>query len=155
MLVAIMAVLLTAPLLPALRELRDKADAAPLHVIQQNAGEVRHFADSFRAYLKGLEQDLQQSTASGLTAIGTLPDGTAYMVLTSSDVHFPSDNDVCPVLLAACDDLPVPSGITFSKDILCAWRLFRRRKQPLPRHFERKKSASWIVQSRDALAARG
>ncbi len=116
-LIAITGALLTLPLLPALKELKEKADAAPLNVIQQNAGEVRHFADSFRAYLKGLEPDLERSSLSGITGIGTFPDGTAYMVLTQADTLFPTQDNACPVVLAACDDLVAPAGITFPKDI--------------------------------------
>lgn len=109
--------MLMLPLLPALRELKEKSDAMPLNVIQQNAGEVRHFADSFRAYLKGLDPDLQRCALSGLTATGTLPDGTDYMVLGRAGTPFPMNDGICPLLLAAHEDLMVPAEVTFSKDI--------------------------------------
>jgi hypothetical protein len=117
LLVAIVGTLLTLPLLPALWELRYKSDATPLNVVQQNAGEVRHFADGFRLYLKGLDADLQRAASSGTPATGTLPDGTNYMALGSADGEFPISNGVCATLLAANGDLQVPSGATFSRDI--------------------------------------
>src|SRR5579863_2588002 len=116
-LVAIVGTMLTLPLLPALWELRHKSDATPLNVVQQNAGEVRHFADGFRLYLKGLDADLQRAASSGTPATGTLPDGTNYMAMGSTDGEFPISNGVCATLLAASGDLQVPSGATFSKDI--------------------------------------
>ncbi len=117
LLLAIVGTMLALPLLPALRELREKSDATPLNVVQQNAGEVRHFADGFRLYLKGLDEDLQRAASSGMVATGSLPDGTNYMVLGRADGDFPIDNGVCPTLLASNGDLTVPSGATFSKDI--------------------------------------
>jgi predicted acyltransferase (DUF342 family) len=120
LLIAIVGAMLTLPLIPALRELKEKSDATPLNVIQQNAGEVRHFADGFRAYLKGLDEDFQRCAAYGLTATGSLPDGTGYMVLGCADAPFPMRDDVCSLLLAACEDLKVPPGATFSRDIYAA-----------------------------------
>ena len=56
------------PLVPALVELKRKSDALPLAVIQQHAGEIRHFANSFRTYIQILGPTLQQCVASGTTA---------------------------------------------------------------------------------------
>jgi cytoskeletal protein CcmA (bactofilin family) len=109
------------PLVPALVELHRKSDALPLNVIQQNAGEIRHFANSFRTYIKGLEPIMQRCVASGTTDTGTLPDGEEYVVLGRADeplmLALQQRDAVRPVLIAAGVDLMVPAEGTFSKDI--------------------------------------
>jgi cytoskeletal protein CcmA (bactofilin family) len=91
------------PLIPALVELRRKTDALPLKVVQQNAGEIRHFANSFRAYIKALEPSLQRCLTDGTTATGTLADGEEYVVLGRADEP----------LMRALE----PREATFSRDI--------------------------------------
>jgi cytoskeletal protein CcmA (bactofilin family) len=109
--------LLALPLVPAVLELHRKSDAVPLSVVQENAGEIRHFADSFRSYIKGLEPDLLRSASSGVASTGTLRDGTHYVVLGGPDQPVPLQGNVCPVLVASNWDLQLPSGITFLRDI--------------------------------------
>ena len=116
-LIAVVSLLFALPLVPAVLELYRKSDAMPLSVVQQNAGEIRHFADSFRIYIKGLERDLQRSLSSGQAATGTLPDGTDYVVLGGPDGAIPIQENACPVLIATNSDLKIPPGITFLKDI--------------------------------------
>jgi hypothetical protein len=109
------------PLLPALVELRRKSDALPLSVVQQNAGEIRHFANSFRDYIKGLKPIMQDCAAAGTSATGTLPDGEEYVVLGRADeplMRALAQRDAThPVLIAAGGDLTVPAHATFSRDI--------------------------------------
>src|ERR1700674_3246839 len=111
----------TLPLVPALVELRRKSDARPLNVVQQNAGEIRHFANSFRAYLKGLEPIILNCVASGNTDTGTLSDCEKYLVLGRVDdplVRTVTERDpVYSVLVVSGVDLVVPPESTFSKDI--------------------------------------
>jgi len=56
------------PLVPSLVELRSKSDALPLNVVQQNAGEIRHFADGFRSYIRALEPTMRHCSVSGSMA---------------------------------------------------------------------------------------
>ena len=109
------------PLIPALVELRRKTDALPLKVVQQNAGEIRHFANSFRAYIKALEPSLQRCMTDGTTATGTLADGEEYVVLGRADeplMRALEDRDALhPVVITAAVDLIVPGEATFSRDI--------------------------------------
>jgi hypothetical protein len=84
-LVFLVGVMFTLPLVPALVELRRKSDALPLSVVQQNAGEIRHFANSFRTYINGLEPIILNCVASGTTDTGTLSDGENYVVLGGVD----------------------------------------------------------------------
>jgi predicted acyltransferase (DUF342 family) len=109
------------PLLPAIWELQSKSDAAPLNVIQQHAGEIRYFADSFRGYLQPLEPLLRECALSGQKAAGVMPDGTQYLVLGSGSeaINLPlgEKDRLCPVLLASGGDLTVGSDSTFSHDV--------------------------------------
>jgi hypothetical protein len=120
-LVCAVSLLLMLPLLPALVELRRKSDALPLSVVQQNAGEIRHFANSFRDYIKGLEPIMQSCVAAGTSATGTLPDGEEYVVLGRLDeplVRALAQRDAShPVVIAAGADLIAPPHATFSRDI--------------------------------------
>jgi len=121
-LVLLAAALFTLPLLPALYELRRKHDAEPLSVIQQYAGDIRHFAGGFRTYIDGLRQPLQECVASGTSARGTLRDGGEYLLLGREDNSCFNSAGVmggttCPLVIAAGVDLVLPSGFTFIKEI--------------------------------------
>lgn len=109
------------PLLPAFRELWRQSDALPLSLIQQHAGEIRYFADSFRAYVKTLEPTLRECGDSGRNASGVMSDGTNYLVLGNGNEALtlplqPQDGS-CPVLIASASDLSLSKDSTFSKDI--------------------------------------
>jgi len=120
-LVCTVGLLFMLPLLPALVELRRKSDALPLSVVQQNAGEIRHFANSFRDYIKGLEPIMQGCVAAGTSATGTLPDGEEYVVLGQFDDSLIGAllrrDATHPVVIAAGADLIAPPHATFSRDI--------------------------------------
>ena len=120
-LVFVVGVMFTLPLVPALVELRRKSDALPLSVVQQNAGEIRHFANSFRTYINGLEPIILNCVASGTTDTGTLSDGENYVVLGRVDqalVRTLAERDPAhPVLVVSGVDLVVGPDSTFSKDI--------------------------------------
>jgi cytoskeletal protein CcmA (bactofilin family) len=109
------------PLVPALVELRRKSDALPLSVVQQNAGEIRHFADSFRSYIKSLEPILQRCVDTGTTDTGVLSDGEEYVVMGRVDEAqvrlLEKEDPVHPVLIVAGVDLVVPPEATLSKEI--------------------------------------
>lgn len=118
--------LFTLPLMPAITELRRKSDAQPLSVIQQHTGEIRHFADSFRGYIKELDPVLETAVRSGKTVTGVLPDKTEYLVLGAGkevlSLPLRQSDETCPVLLAAAMDLSLPPDTAFSKDIYVAGR---------------------------------
>jgi cytoskeletal protein CcmA (bactofilin family) len=122
------AVLLTLPLLPALRELRLKRDAEQLIVIQQHAGEIRHFAYSFRHYIEGLQGPLQQCIALGTSATGTLGNGDEYVLLgRNDDASLISagkmKGSTCPLMVFVGADMALPAGLTFLKEVYAAGRL--------------------------------
>src|SRR6202790_3268709 len=114
-------VMLTLPLVPAFVELRRKSDALPLKVVQQNAGEIRFFATSFRDYIKELEPVLQRCVDDATTATGTLPDGEEYVVLGWPNeplvLALQQRDATHPVVMAVGTDLIVPPEATFSRDI--------------------------------------
>jgi cytoskeletal protein CcmA (bactofilin family) len=125
-LVLFVAVMFMLPLVPALVELKRKSDALPLNVVQQNAGEIRHFAGSFRAYIQALEPILQRCVASGETASGTLPDGVEYLALDRCEdpraLPIQQPGAICPVTIAAASDIVVPPETTFVRDIYAGGR---------------------------------
>lgn len=118
---ALTTALFVLPLVPALLEFGFKSDALPLHVIQQHAGEIRYFADSFRTYLKTLEATLQECGSSGRNVSGIMPDGTAYFVLGSGNdalaLPLQEKDQLCPLLIASATDLSLSPDSTFSKDL--------------------------------------
>ncbi len=120
-LILFVSLMLMLPLVPAFVELRRKSDASPLNVVQQHAGEIRHFANSFRTYIQVLEPTLQQCVASGATASGVLSDGVEYLALGRGDdsqtLPIQQPGAVCSVTIAAGSALVVPAEITFLRDI--------------------------------------
>ncbi len=114
-------VLLTLPVIPALIELLRPSDAEPLSVIQQHAGEIRYFADSFRAYIHHLAPDLEACRASGAKATGLMPDGAEYLVFGRGEealtLPLKQQDEFCPLVIASSTDLLLPSETTFSRDI--------------------------------------
>jgi len=109
------------PLIPAVIELQQKSDAEPLSVIQQHAGEIRYFADSFRAYIHNLAPDLEACRSSGAKATGIMPDGAEYLVLGRGEealtLPLKQQDEFCPLVIASSTDLLLPSETTFSRDI--------------------------------------
>lgn len=123
-LVLLAAVLFMLPLLPALLELRLKRDAQPLNVIQQHAGEIRHFAYGFRGYIAALLEPLRECAASGTTTKGLMSDGDEYLLLgrTSEALSVFAGKEMasCHAVVAASMDVVLPDGITFTKEFYAA-----------------------------------
>lgn len=116
------------PLLPAISELRRKHDAGPLNVIQQYAGEIRHFAGGFRKCIDALRQPLSECTAQGRIARGKLGDGEEYLLLGCSDDSAFGDagatqGAICSSVVAAGVDLILPPGLTFLKEFYAGGQL--------------------------------
>jgi hypothetical protein len=134
--------LLALPLMPAIGELRKKHDAQPLSVIQQYAGEIRHFASGFRNYIEPLQQRLQECVALRMTAAGVLHQDDEYLLLgevdqTSLSRMVGREGTTCPMLVAAGVDLVLPGGLTFRR------RPVRRgRTEYLSRHSRRQTDPS-------------
>jgi hypothetical protein len=108
------------PLIPAVIELRRKSDAGALSVVQQHAGEIRHFADSFRSYVAAIEPVMEQCRISGTSAPGSMRDGTPYLVFSSgneADLLLLQQRGRCKSLIATVTDLRLPGRVAFSKDI--------------------------------------
>jgi hypothetical protein len=124
LLVIFAGILFTLPLLPALIELRLKRDAQPLDVIQQHAGEIRHFSFGFRSYITGLLEPLRECVSSGTTVQGNMPDGDQYLLLgCADDTHFVAAGETlatCQSVVAAGMDVVLPDGITFVKEVYAA-----------------------------------
>ena len=127
LLVLLAGILFVLPLLPALIELCLKRDAHPLNVIQQYAGEIRHFSYGFRIYIEALLEPLQKCVVSGTALKGAMPDGDEYLLLGHSSAALSSSigNKTlsCSSIVAAGVDMVFPDGITFTKEVYAANKL--------------------------------
>lgn len=127
LLVLLVGILFVVPLLPALIELRLKRDAYPLNVIQQYAGEIRHFSYGFRVYMEVLLEPLQKCAVSGTALKGAMPDGDEYLLLGHSSAALSSSigkkTPNCSSIVAAGVDMVFPDGITFTKEVYAANKL--------------------------------
>lgn len=125
-LVLLAGALFTLPLLPAIAELLLKRDAQPLNVIQQHAGEVRHFANGFRSYIAQLQPALQECVTAGTNVTGRLPGGEEYLLVgRPGDASFTDSGkkqSTCPRIVVVGSDVIFPPGITFAKEIYVAGR---------------------------------
>jgi predicted acyltransferase (DUF342 family) len=111
------------PLLPALIELHLKRDAQPLKVIQDHAGDIRHFSYGFRKCMTALLEPLRDCVASGTPAKGVLPNGDPYLLLGHADdtrLVSPGGKTTCHSVVATGMDVVLPNGITFDKEIYAA-----------------------------------
>lgn len=116
--------LLVFPLIPSLVELRYKSDAQPLSVIQQHAGEIRHFANGFRTYLGSIQPIFQQCVSKQTTARGVLPDGCEYLILGKFDgpsvLPIREKDATCELVIMSGTELATPAGATFAHEIYAA-----------------------------------
>jgi hypothetical protein len=114
-------ILVVIPVIPAIAELYRKTDAQPLLVIQQHGGNIRHFSEGFRAYIKDLAPLLDQCRDSKTTARGRLKDNAEYFVLGASSLPFfpdvPKENGDCAAVIIGCSTLKTPPFTSFSKEI--------------------------------------
>jgi cytoskeletal protein CcmA (bactofilin family) len=111
------------PMLPAFFELRFKRDARPLNVIQQYAGDIRHFANTFRDYVRRLDHLVHECAASGQTFAAALPNGDECILLGRGDTQqllVPwLDKSSCRFVIVSPGDSEIPGGLTFHREI-CA-----------------------------------
>ena len=120
-LIALLGMMLALPLVPALIELRQKTDAKPLSVIQEHAGEIRHFANGFRNYASSLQGMLQQCIATRSTARGIMPDACEYLLLgrqlNPRDLPVREYDATCDLVLVSGVPFKTPPDIVFTKEI--------------------------------------
>ncbi len=123
-LVFMVVAMLGIPLIPSFRELRNQTDAKPLSVIQEHAGEIRHFASGFRNYISGLRPALRQCIATGTTAHGVLADGCEYLILGKTvkfpEVKIKDREPICELVVLAGTLLKTPSNTVFVHEIYAA-----------------------------------
>lgn len=74
--------ILVMPLLPAILEWRRKTDASPLRIYRKDEGDVRHFARTFRQFVRdNMGEALQQAAADGEPRAGTVGAALRYQVV--------------------------------------------------------------------------
>ena len=115
------------PMLPAIFELRLKQDAQPLNVVQQYAGDIRHFAHRFGDYVQRLSPLLEDCAATGTNSTTKLPGGDECLLLgrnsTGSAIPAGPKALTCALVIIAAADLALPDEMTFLKEIYVAEKL--------------------------------
>jgi cytoskeletal protein CcmA (bactofilin family) len=119
-LILLAAVLFLLPMLPAILEFRRKRDAQPLNVIQQYAGDIRHFAHTFRDRVRQLDHQLRDCASSGKTFATALPNGDECVILGRGDAGRLLtpwlSKSACRHVMVASTDQALPDGLTFLKE---------------------------------------
>ena len=115
------AVLLLLPLLPAMIEYRGKTDAQPLRVVQDYAGEIRHFSHSFRDFVQGLQAPLRECALQGSTGSGSLRDGSEYILLGHGALYFfqpeELEQHLCNRVILCAGSFSTPDQMAFAKEM--------------------------------------
>lgn len=116
------AVLFLLPLAPALLEWLRPSDAAPLNVVREYDGQIRHFASSFQRFVKTqLQPFLDQAVSDGAQVEGNLPNGVSLIALPNNgklrQVGQETNTRETPQLILGAGDLMLPSSHIFSGEI--------------------------------------
>ena len=107
--------LFSLPLLPALHEWRYKKDAAPLKVVREHDGNIRHFAIRFRHFVAERFPDVAAGGAHIPAGHGQLAGGDRYRVLTQ-DSAAPS-GETCTDLLLGPASLKLGAAMFYEKEV--------------------------------------
>lgn len=104
------------PIAPAVRELYDRTDVAPVRVVQESAVDVRYFARNFRRFVdEHMGVALARCREDGATQHGQLPEGIPFVVVDHWDPKEP------PAGVIACGGtLRLPARGVFRFEIYAA-----------------------------------
>jgi cytoskeletal protein CcmA (bactofilin family) len=116
LLIAIVTAWAYLPLAPAVRELQEATDVAPVRVVQASAVDVHHFARGYRSFLEEhLAAAMARCRNLGRPQHGQLDEGIPYSVVTSWDGKTP------PVGMIVCSrSLAVPARGVFRFEMYAA-----------------------------------
>lgn len=114
--------LVVLPLVPGLLEIRNRTDVRPLRVVRAADVDVRHFARSFRDWLRGrLDRELAACAATGIPGGGLLDDGLSYELLPPGGAPKLSGTTkgpaVCRGLVAGSGALRLPPAAMFPHEV--------------------------------------
>ena len=126
LLVFLFLLLLAVPLIPAFRELIKKTDGAPLKVVQQHAGDIRFFAESFRNYIARIQKTVDECELHCSDSLIVMPDGIACLVVAQRNPAHDFGIDsrgICSKVIAAVETLELPADTTFEQDIYARRRV--------------------------------
>lgn len=120
-LAAATALLLLLPLLPSFIEYWRQTDALPLRVIQDHAGEIRHFSNSFREFVGRLQAPLKECALQGTTGSGKLPDGSEYILLGNGGIPFFNreelERGITDRVVVCARSFDAPDKMVFAKEM--------------------------------------
>ena len=113
------------PLVPTIVEVRKRSGARPLVVDRANEGEIRHFANAFKALLESNFQQptLRQCIDQRIDLQGKFSDGTPYRVIGPSADSFLTatrSSRSIPELLVFSGAMVIPAGLQFVYGIYAA-----------------------------------
>lgn len=118
---AIVALWTSLPFQPALRELLEKRDVAPVRVESESEVDVHYFARGYRSFLREkLSGAMARCRAEGRRQQGRLEDGTPYVVLDGEGEQEPPGvprEASYPNLIVSCGMLRLPPRAVFPLEL--------------------------------------
>lgn len=113
--------MLSLTLLPALREVIQRKDAAPLPV-RRDDGNIRNFARSFRRYIAPLRTELIASAQQESVAESRLPNGSPALMIGKTGAYSFSESRI-EVLAMFAKPVQLGDNLIFTRDIYAGDRL--------------------------------
>jgi predicted acyltransferase (DUF342 family) len=114
-LTAITGGMLSLTLVPALREVIQRKDAAPLPV-RRDDGDIRNFARGFRRYIAPLESAFAGCSEEECIAEARLPDGAPALLVGKGGVY-PFGEDKVDALVMFAKPIHLRDGLIFTHDV--------------------------------------
>lgn len=106
------------PLLPTLREFRQKTDDQPFEIIQENPFNPAHFADAFAERVRELRHEIETCRMSGAGAKGNFDDGEPYQIVArAEDISAVTSTVAEDSILIICAPGSIPNPVRFSKEV--------------------------------------
>ena len=107
-------------LVPAIREVIQRKDAAPLPV-RRDDGNIRNFARSFRRYIAPLESAFAECTQQDCVAEAALPDGSPALLVGKAGVYSFGEDKIDRLVLFA-KSVNLRDDLIFTRDVYAAAR---------------------------------
>jgi len=106
------------PLIPALREVRERRDVEPIRVVRDSETDAEHFAQGHRGFLREhLYEAMTRCRQTGQQQTGRLEDGTLYHVVPGGDEPVFGAGDT---VVASCGDLVLPTRGEYRLEVYAA-----------------------------------
>lgn len=109
------------PFVPGIIEIRKKADASPLTVVQEYDVDVHYFANTFRKYINKHFSDLLSDNTTSKATQGKLEDDTKYFVVNYNNT-IPLDEEeknamTTYSMFVSTDSLKLPGAMSYLTEL--------------------------------------